>query len=288
MALANRTLKECLYKDNPVRFPGSGTIEGLQKIRRDDLIEQKKNWHVPSNTIAIAVGNVNHRTFVKEVDKHIAFNFQKVPLKKWQDESDKPPLKENVVITRSNRQKAILVVGCKLPKNLSERKNEAFSMFSKFIGNSSKSRLWNEIRERRGLAYVVQGIYSGTAGLSNSFSVYIELDPTKYNQVKKVLWQSLLKPLSGKSDGKDFEEMKSRIVDVFEISATEHLSDYENLIWRNIVEDKPVKDVQQEEDRRLKIISRLSLKDLEEIRKEFIHPERFATVLIKPGSVRKG
>ena len=57
---------------------------------------------------------------------------------------------------------------------------------------------------------------------------------------------------------------------------------YEGLIWRNITEGKPVKEVERENKKRLEVISRLSLKDLEKVRKQYIRPERFARVLVEP------
>jgi len=279
-SIAGYALKELLYEENPKRLYGGGTLEGLKNIRGSDLLEQKKNWHVPASTVAIAVGSVNHKDFVREISKCILYNPKKVTLKKWSDESDRLPAKKDAVLLRPKREKAILLVGCKIPEKLDNRKREAFSLFSKLIVNPNKSRLWNEIREKRGLAYVVDGGYSGTAGLGGTFSVYIEFDPSKQEEVGKVLWQSLLIPLTKK---RDFEEMREKIYDAFEVAVVEQGGDYESDIWRKIVDDEPVKSVEREYERRLKVISSLTLKDLEMARKEFIKQERFATVFVKSG-----
>lgn len=279
MSLAHQTLLENLYKDNPICANGGGTTESIKRIKRSDLIEQKKKWHIPSNTIAIAVGNVRHSDFVKEINKRIKRNSAKTPLKEWPDESDQLPAKKEIVIARPGRKKMILLVGCKIPENIDDRTSEAFSMFSKLIGKQPNSRLWNEIREKRGLAYTVRGSYSGSPGLGRMFFAYTEINPKERKNVEKILWKLLFRPLSEK---REFKELKEIMFDAFEIGAAEQGGDYAQLIWRKVLENKPVKGVERDSKRRLKIIADMSLKDLEKARKEFIRPERFVTVVIKP------
>ena len=279
---ANQASDKCLYKKNPLllRSIGIGTATGLARIHRADLIKQKNKWHIPSNTVAIATGNVNHLDFVKEISKRIPLSTKKVSLTQWPDEANELPLKKEVVIKRPKREKSILLLECKIPKDIGMQKQEAFSMFSKLIGGGgdSNSILWQEIRERRGLAYVINSNYHGSPGLGDEFSIYAEVNPSKSAQVEKLIWQVLTKPLS---DDRRFDELKEGITDSFEIDTVENSSP-EDPMLRKILEGKPVKDVEGEDKKRLKIISNLTLKDLEAVRKEFIRPERFVRVLVEP------
>ena len=274
---------KCLYKKNPLRYVGIGNAAGLARISRADLIKQKNKWHIPSNTVAIAVGNVNHRDFVKEINKRISLNAKKVSLTQWADEASDFPSKREVTIKLPKREKSILLLKCKIPRDLDMKKQEAFSLFNKLIGGGgySNSILWHEIREKRGLAYAIRSSYSTVTGLGDGFSVYAEIDPSKSVQVEKLIWQVLAKPIS---DKRRFDELREAIVDSFEIDTFENGSfeDYEDLIRDKIILDKPVKSIEGEDKKRLKIISHLTLKDLEAVRKEFIHPERFVRVLVEP------
>ena len=175
----------------------------------------------------------------------------------------------------------MLFLGCKIPKNLDVRQEEAFSLFSKLIGRGFDSPLWHEIRERRGLAYSIQSNYSGIAGLSSRFIVYAETSQSKSSQVEKLIWQVLVKPLP---DNGKFEELREKVFNAFEVDVIENneLDYFEGLIWKKIVDGDPVKMAEQEDKKRLKAIASLSLKDLEAVRKQFIRPERFAKVLIEP------
>lgn len=278
-ATANQTLCELLYKENPLRLLGCGTIEGIKRINRDDLIEQKKKWHLPSNTVAIAAGSVNHRDFVKEISKRIPINPKKVPIKEWSDEVDKNPIKNDTVIKKPKREKTIILFGCKIPIDIDSKTKEAISFFSKMMGLGSNSRLWKEIREKRGLAYVIDSVYTGIPGLGSMFYIETEVDNSKYVQVSKLLERILSKPLYEKQQ---FGELRETILDAFEVASVEHLDleHYEGLILRNIIENKPVKNIESEDEERLKIIANFRLKDIEHVRKRFIRIDRFARVIV--------
>jgi predicted Zn-dependent peptidase len=280
-AVAHHALNECLYKENPLRRQGGGTLAGIARVHRVDLVKAKNKLHIPSNTIAIAVGNVRHNDFVKEISKRIPFNAKKVPLQQWSDEVNELPLKKELTIKRPKRGKSILLLKCKIPLDIDLRTREAFFLFSRLIGRGPSSILWHEIRERRGLAYFIDSSYYETAGLGAQFSVYAEIHPSKSKQVEKLIWQVLTKPLT---DNSKFKELHEQMFDSFEIVATEGMSpySYESYIWENITEGKPVKAVETQDKKRLKIISKLTLKDLENVRKQFIRPERFVRVLVEP------
>ncbi len=278
--MAYHALDEHLYKESPLRFWGS-SIEGVGQIKHEDLIKQKKRWHVSSNTIALAIGSVDHNRFVNEINKRVPLNYTTVTRKYWRDEAEDLPIKYDFVIRRPKREKTIILLGCKIPLNLDLKTIEAFSLFSKMMGMDNTSRLYSEIREKHGLAYAVGSAYVSTPGLGDSFRVYAEIEPANAKRVEKLIWRSLMRPLSEKND---FEELRESILDSFKVNAFEQskIETYENLILRNIVEEKPVKRIETRDKRRIRVIKALSLKDLVAVQKKFIRPERFVRVLLRP------
>lgn len=280
-----RALLSCLYKENPLRLFGAGTSAEVKKIKRSDLIEQKQKWYVPSNTIALAVGNVRHADFAKKIYKRIPLKFQKVSLQKWSDEADTAPFKKEEIIRRPKRNKTILLIGRKIPiennVKLEMKTNEVLSFLGKIMGMRPGSRLWNEIREKRGLAYSINSAYMGTPGLGRGFLVSTEVDHTKLDYVGKLIWRALLKPLT---DKKEFSELRDTILDVFEIISVEkkEVDHYENLIMKQILEGKPIQNVKDEYRRRIEILRSLSLKDVEVVRRKYMRPEYFARVVVEP------
>lgn len=279
ISFLNKILRENLYRKNPINRYGGGTREGIKNITRRDLIEQKRKWYVPSSTIVIAIGNVKHKDFEQEINKHIPYKKTDVKLQIWSDEWKEYPKKREVVIKRPGRTKETILMGCKLPKDLSDFEMEMFSLFNQMIGGSSNSILWSELREKRGLAYMLSSSFIGVTGLGKLFSVYVEIDPDREEQVKKILWDVLLKPFS---DKRKFGDLKERVSDIFEIQKVEYSRNYEQLIWDHVIEGKSVSNLEKESEKRLKIIKSITLSELNMIKKKFIKPERFVTIILRP------
>lgn len=286
-AAAHQALCELLYRENPLRLPACGTIEGVKSITRDNLMEQKKKWHVPSNTLAIAVGNVNHKDFVKEVSKRIPFSGKKVSWKQWSDESSEKPAQTETIVKRPERKKTTIGLACKIPVGLGKRTLEALSFYNKImVARGGDSVLWNEIRAKRGLAYFIDGGLSGAAGVGNMFYVNIEAGNSNYRHVIGLAERFLARPVV--PEKRRFETARAMILDAFEVEAAErtNFQYWERLIWRNIVENKPVKEVENNDKERINLINRLTIKDVEEARKKFIRPENFARAVVVPGKNR--
>ena len=275
--IANHALLQCLYKENPFRVYGGGTVEGIKNITRQDLVRERKKWHIPSNTIAIAVGNVNHANFVKEISKRIPMNFEKVNTKQWSDEADEPPVVKEKIIERPDREKSILLLGCKISRHLDLKTLEALSFFNKLIGGQPNARLWSEVREKRGLAYAVGSNLSGSYGLARYFFVHAEVDRMNIEAVAGILRSVIAEPVTQK---REFEELREITRDAFEAVAGEQNANYESEIWNNIVEGEPVKSVENHAKKRLKVIETLTVKDIDDVRKKLIRPELFARVTV--------
>lgn len=278
--VARHFLDANLYRENPLRR-WSSTIEGINRVRRDDLLKQKATWYVPSNTIAIAIGSVDHDDFVKEISKRISVNYRNVQRKFWHDEANEPPAKRDIFVKRPKRNKAIVVFGRKIPSDIDLKTEVSLATFSKLMGLDNTSRLYTEIREKRGLAYAINAAYSSTPGLGDGFYVYTEVHPSKTDSVSKLIWRTLVKPFS---DKKEFEEFRESMFDSFEVGAFEQTSTgtYEDRILRKIVEEKPVKDVETEDKRRKEVVKSLSIKDINKVQREFMQQDKFARVVLRP------
>jgi predicted Zn-dependent peptidase len=220
---------------------------------------------------------VDHAHFAKEINKRIPMNFKKVESRQWSDEADEPPVTKQKTIERPGREKSILMLGCKIPKNIDLETLEALSFFGKLTGGQPGTRLWNEVREKRGLAYTIGCNTNGNYGLAKYFSVYAEVDPMKIDAVEKIVRRVLSEPVMAK---REFENLREITRDAFEATAGEQSGNYESEIWGKIADGEPVKSVETHAKKRLKIIETLNVKDIDNVRKELIRPELFARVAV--------
>lgn len=276
---ANEMLRELLWEKNPMRLSGAGTVEDIKAVQRADILRERNRWHVPAATVAIAIGKVNHADFVREIYKNIPLNDKKVQYKSWSDEHEELPKKQRVVVKKSKREKAIVVLGFKVPLDLSDRTKDVLDCVESLLTIGSASRLWNEIREKRGLAYAVGGGSAETVGLGRYFYVYVETSPEHIAQVEALTLKALTEPLTNKIA---FEEIRERGIDNATIGFDDNFGMYSALIWDQISRNKPVEDIVRYFSNVQRALKSITLEEVEATRKAFFLPEKFVTVVVLP------
>ncbi|NNM83718.1 insulinase family protein [Candidatus Parcubacteria bacterium] len=278
--VAFEEIRRNLWSKNPMRVSGGGTVEGVRAVQRADIVRERNKWHVPAATVAIAIGKVDHAEFVREINKHIPLNTKSVKWQKWVDEHEVLPKKQRVVIKKPKRNKAIVMLGFKIPYDLSDRTKECLLFcLEQLLSSGSGSRMYKEIREKRGFAYAVGGSFGSELALSRYFFAYVETSLEHVAEVEHLLQKAMSEPFTNESD---FEEVRERSIDRATIGFDDNFGNYAELIWENISENRPVKDIAQYYSKYRTMLQSVSLKEVEAIRKEFFHPERFVTVVVEP------
>lgn len=153
-------LRHAMYGDHPYALSGLGTTETVENLTREDLQTYYKTHFRPDNlTISIA-GRITPdqaASYVEEI------------LGDWQAPSTSiAPL--NLPIVASNptcsaveqdTQQAIVILGYLAPSVQSDLMADyaALKLLNTYLGNGLSSRLFVELREKRGLAYEVSAFY---------------------------------------------------------------------------------------------------------------------------------
>jgi predicted Zn-dependent peptidase len=279
--LADLTLRQSLYAKNPLRQAGVGTEDGIAGITRRDLVREKAKWYVPANTVAVAVGRVSHAAFVNEVEKRIPFGAANVPAPAWDPEFASPPSASRETIERNDRQKTTVIMGCKMPDRLSDRAEAAEDFVCSLLVSGWSSRLWNEVREKRGLAYSANGGVSRSIGLGAYFDAFVQTKPGKEAIVEKLMRQALFSPITAK-DKEIFEATRESAQDAITAGFGENLGAWNGLIYDKVSKGESVASIKRYFAEQRAIVNKLTLREAEKIRRELFRPERFATVIVKP------
>ena len=277
--VAHRVIRENLWRMNPMRREGVGTEGGMKKITRADLLALKKGRHVPSNTLIFAAGKLTHGEFVKEVNKRFPLGKGSVAREKWDEELNLPPMSRRVEIKKPKRNKATIFMAGKVPWDISDKESIASGMLSRLLISGTNSRLFREIREKRGLAYAVGGSSSSADGLGAYLYVYAEVDPKNVNKVEGLMRKSLQTPLKSK---KDFEDAKERALDSASLEDDGSLGVWENIVWECLMKGKPVKSVAKYYKLARTLLEKTTLREAEELRKKYLNLENFVTVIVRP------
>ena len=174
-----------MFGDTPLGRPVLGTIETISGISRRSINAFYRRTYRPESMVIAAAGNLDHDTVVRQV--RAAFQPVLDPSVEARAARTvrRPRAHEaGVSVTKRPTEQAHLVLG--VPGiTRSDPRRYALSILSTALGGGMSSRLFQEVREKRGLAY---SVYSYAQGYSDDgmFGVYVGCLPAKVDTVLDV------------------------------------------------------------------------------------------------------
>ncbi len=169
-------------EDSPLGRLISGTAETITPMTRKQIESFYRNRYVPSNMVVSAAGNLDHAKVVKLVRDAFADHGLSSPA------GDTPPAiaatkfrKPSVIVRDKDTEQAHLVLGCE-GFGRTDPRRFALGVLNNSLGGGMSSRLFQEIREKRGLAYSVYS-YASQYADSGLFAVYAGCAPGKVEEV---------------------------------------------------------------------------------------------------------
>ena len=184
---------ESLYGEHPLGRLVSGTVETVSAITRDQILEFYREWYVPQRIVVAAAGNLDHDQVVAQVtaafDRVARFRTLAEPV--GGRPADVPvPVRtgEIIVRTKDTEQAHVVLGGPALSRN--DPRRFALGVLNNVLGAGMSSRLFQQIRERRGLAY---SVYSYTTHYADTglFAVYAGCAPGKVDEVLRLARREL-------------------------------------------------------------------------------------------------
>jgi predicted Zn-dependent peptidase len=221
-------IKSQLYKGAFGMFIG-GTEKIVRGMKREDLLKKHEEFYFPSNAVLAVVGNNDFEDVVKFAENFCPEGKEKQISKKPVIEKKNSKEEEN----RKNILQANLAVGLHFP-NMVEGKRYAAELFSTILGSGMSSRLFSEVREKRGLAYSIKSMLD--AGKHYSYlAILAGTDKTKVQDVIDISLEEI-KKMENLDEG-DFEEGKKQLKGSFDVSTEDCANTALNLIFEEIVGD---------------------------------------------------
>ena len=167
------------FPNHPLGLSIAGTPKTVRKFNHEITRKFHEEVFNPQNLIVVAAGNIEHEQIVDLVEK--IFNF-KTKNQKPKTENRKPKTEAPIIIKKNhNLEQAHLILATPFVDAKSERRYAA-DLLANIIGGGTSSRLWQKVREQRGLAYSVgsSAIMFQDCGL---FSIYAGTSPKQTEEV---------------------------------------------------------------------------------------------------------
>jgi predicted Zn-dependent peptidase len=170
-----------LYPKHPLGRSVLGTRETIEAAKRDAIAEYHRDHYHPSNVVVAAAGNLTHDQMVELVGSRLGnFNGKRPD----RIEPSFAPVDPVITEFRSTEQAHLVVGGRALARDDEDR--YALSVVNQALGGGMSSRLFQEVREKRGLAYSVYSYrvaFDGTGALG----VYAGTSPERAHETLAVI-----------------------------------------------------------------------------------------------------
>ncbi|MGB3412124.1 MAG: pitrilysin family protein [Microthrixaceae bacterium] len=179
--LASVKLFEALFPDHALGRDVLGTESSVSAITRDDVAEFYRRWYQPSNLVVTGAGNVDHDELVDEVARRFGhLNAAGVPERVTPDAGIVSEVFEERPV-----EMVQLAFGWRATAAGSPDRY-ALSVLNHILGTGPSSRLFQHVREERGLTY---SIVSSVAHYSDvgAFSVQCGTAPSNAAEVIEVI-----------------------------------------------------------------------------------------------------
>ena len=207
--------------DKPFGEGVIGSKETISSMKRDDVKKLFEEGYNPSNYIVAAVGDVDFDKLCDYLESNFESNgkeIKKIAVKELNGEE---------VEERDGIDQAHFTLGIHAPRAGSPD-YYALRVLDGYLANGMSSRLFLEIREKRGLAYFVKSSIDSDKDYSY-YGIYVGTTKENIDEVKEIILEEL-KKVEGISE-KDFEESKQRLIGLDKISREESVNVLRGLLY---------------------------------------------------------
>jgi predicted Zn-dependent peptidase len=203
---AHEAFTAALFGDTPLGRPILGTVSSINGITRDQITEHYHSRYTPPHLVVAAAGNLRHDAVVDRVRQ----GFAAVTSGEAAQRDPAPPRVGGryeahrdaasggaaaVRLVSRGIEQANLVLGCDGLSRADDRRF-ALGVLNAALGGGMSSRLFQEVREKRGLAY---SVYSFNSQLADTgvWGVYVGCLPAKADEVLAICRDEIAKVIDG-------------------------------------------------------------------------------------------
>jgi predicted Zn-dependent peptidase len=176
---------EAVYGDHPLGRLISGTEDSIKSMTRTQINGFYRRRYTAPNIVIAAAGNLEHATVVRLVRKALAGtaldSAPAEPAGPRLGNKRVPTQKPHTVVRNRDTEQAHVVLGG-IGIGRRDERRFALGVLNNVLGGGMSSRLFQEIREKRGLAYSVYS-YASQYADAGLFGVYAGCAPGKVEEV---------------------------------------------------------------------------------------------------------
>ncbi len=256
--LAHEMMSVTYFTGNPLSKMILGTLDNVKGFTREDIIQYMDMHYFPENMVISAAGNFEENELLELLHQYFGnFNTENSVRPAAPDMEGVQPQKRFLVVKREIEQVHICLA---MPGySYAEKKRYPLSVLNNVLGGSMSSRLFQKIREEKGLAYSVFS-YPSIYSKSGMFSVYAGTSAALAEQVTELILMEMRKIKSERIPEEEFIQSKDQLKGNY-ILSMESTGSIMNTIGKSLL----LLDKVQSDEEVLEELNAIQLKDVEEV-----------------------
>jgi predicted Zn-dependent peptidase len=273
-AWAAELLSTAIYGDQPIGWSIAGSEESVAGLTRQDFTDYMGEWYKPSNMVFSVAGRVEHDQVVRTAEEIFG----------WVDGGEAPDFPEasrqmpeqRFIVESRDLAQANIAMGL---HTISRHNPERYPLeiLNTILGRGMSSRLFKEVREKRGLAYAVGSGISLHHDLG-LFGISAGVSPENAPETLKVIVQELRKMADEPVGNDELAKAKEFRVGNFRLSLESPMSlaqrAGEALLTMGEIE--PVDEVVAK-------LEAVTPNDLQKVAGDTFHADNIAVSVVGPG-----
>lgn len=204
--LAHDTVAKLYYLDDPLAKPILGTEESVRSFTRDTLKNYIKRQYVPGRVVIAAAGNIDEKRFIALANEKFGHmqSGNTLPM----SDNTAPGGKRYLGVEKDVEQVHMCMT---LPGTALDSADQyPLYVLSNILGGSMSSRLFQKIREQRGLAYSIY-TYPSCYRTVGSFSIYAGTGVSQAPEMMELILQELALLKTGGITDQEFNRSKEQL-----------------------------------------------------------------------------
>ncbi len=275
-----RSMETC-FENLPYRRPVLGPSHVIENLKPQQMRDFHSQFYQPQSITAAVVGNLPVEQLIDIVATELSHIDQKLRLgnnKNNRSLTPEPPFTEIIrqEYVDPSLQQARLVMVWRVPGMLELQETYALDILAVILGQGKVSRLFRDLREDRGLVSSI-GVSNMTQGIQGVFYISATLPTENLREVETIIREQIRRLHTELIEENDLNRIRTQVANRF-IFANERPSDRANLYgyyYSQLQDLEPAFNYP-------KNIQSLSGEDLQEAAINYLNPDAFGLVIMKP------
>jgi predicted Zn-dependent peptidase len=257
------------WPDHPLGRSILGTAETLSTFDHDLVAQHFFDVYAPGNLVVAGAGSISHKSFVDMVAGYLS----DLPRREVNLAASPPSASSRRVVLNKELEQAHLLLGTRCPSIVSEDRYSVHAL-NVMLGGGMSSRLFQTIREERGLAYAV---FSGVNSYTDAgyLSVYAATSPEQITEVIKLALEEFGKLKNEEVTAAELQRAKDQLKVSIMLGLESTSSRMSNLARQEIFFGK-----QSTLDEILQRIDAVTVEDVKRVAGDIFHDEGFAVTAL--------